>query len=531
VSEAAPDDDRLRPPRGIEGEEPGRPILLAAAVIGCIVLTRAFLLASPESMANPDECLVGVMAIERSKGLAPSIFVWGQHYGLSFFEVELAALAFSLFGIGMATLKAAMLVPFGVGTLFLCAWMRRAHGERAAWVAGLLVALCPAYLPFSTQAHGGYLTAFAAMHFAIWLTWTQPRSPTARIAKTAAFVIAAAIVVLGQPLFFVFLLAMTWLHPRAPSSWFARGAPIVLAVASAAVVRHFGSQTPLAHRLDPFAQTRPLEQLLMLPERLLVAFSGRHLLNHPIERTVLATLAGLLLLALLATAAVHAVATLRGARERGDATGKSALIAALVVSAAATGVNVVAYGARYLLPVIESTVVLAARLWSAPLAAQRPRIARAGRILAVLAGLAGAAATLETARDPRVHSGLFRLDAAERRSLEAVLADLDAAGVKHAYVLNGMLKWTLMFESKGEIVTRYFWQIDRRMDFPPIVDRALREGKPTAIVGRDVLELVRQFVKSRGIEDRLVVHDERWYYILNPDEELVKAMNFRLASP
>lgn len=508
----------------------GRALLLPTAIIAWTVFTRGILLASPDLMANPDECLLGRMALERLRGGPPSCFVWGQNYGLSFFEVELAALAMSWFGPSMAVLKGSMLVPFSLGASLLAAWLRRAHGDRAAWVGGLLIPSCPGLLPFSTQIHGGYLTAFAFAQFALWLLETAPQSGISRFLRLAAFSTSLGVVALGQPIWLPFVFVVAWLHRDRSASWLVRAAPLALALALAAIVKHLAFDPTAHHVADPFAQSRPWDQLLALPERLMIAFSGRHVLNLATATTTISTIAAVVWIALLVVAAAHVFATLRAAWMKTDATGIAGVVTSLVLLAAITGVNEIAFGPRYLLPVLEATVVLAARLFDDRFSRFAPRLLRGGRVIVALAAISGAASVLEAVRDPRQTSPLFELSEAEKRSLDATIADLRAAGVEHAFVINGMLQWTVMFESKGEIVTRCWWQIDRRMDFPPRVDRALREGKPTAIVGRDVLSLVREFAKSRGIEDRLVVHDERWYHILNPDEDLVKAMNFRLSS-
>lgn len=504
---------------------------LPLVLVALLVITRGFMLASPEWMADPDECLLGMMGLERWMGGPPNVFIWGQRYGLSLLEVEWMALCFGWFGPTATVLKASTLLFFVVGTLFFAAWVRRAHGTRAAWIVGLLTALCPALLHQSLKPYGGYATAFVFTHGALWLLSLDCRTAANRAARDVALAIACTVVALAQPLWLPIVLGLAWFRRGAADVWRVRFASAFCGLVFAFVIHRLASPDHVYHKPDLFAQTAPFEQLLWLPERLYVFFSGRYLYGQTLPSTTISTLTSAAWLALLAIALVHATICLLRRRASADSTGLPGVLAVLAYCGAVTGLTAVAYSSRYLTPLVDATLILAARLFDPALAAEFGRVARAGRAFAIAAVVGGLGCAIETARNPSQDSSLLHLTGADKRSLEATITDLRAAGVEHAFVIHGMLQWNLMFESRGEIITRYWWQIDRRMDFPQRVDAALREGKPTAIVGRELLDLVRIFAQSRGIEDRLVVHDERWYYILNPDEELVRAMNFRFPSP
>ena len=132
-------------------------------------------------------------------------------------------------------------------------------------------------------------------------------------------------------------------------------------------------------------------------------------------------------------------------------------------------------------------------------------------------------------------SPIFELSAAERRSLDHVIRDLEHAGVENVYVLHGMLEWTLMFESKGRIAARYVTLRDRRPEIALAVDAARASGKRVALVGRDsdilqIRDLLRLFLEQRGFDpNRLITHDDRWYYFLDPPAPLLAEATFRMS--
>ncbi len=493
-------------------------------------------------MPDPDEALCGMMAIERMHGGAPSAFLWGQNYGFSYFEVEIAARAFALLGPSTAVLKASMLVPFSLGLVLLFLWVRRVHGTKAAWVAALLLLFAPPWFSWSLKARGGYVTAFVLAQLALLVATTRPKSDLARLGRLAAIGACAAMIALAQVL---------WLLPLLPFLWFSREAgaepaprrampwgvlfAIAGAVAGPLLVHWVAGSVQVWHAPDFQADVRPWETTSQLPERLFVFFTGRFLFGHALEASLVAKLTSAAWLALLCAGVALAVATRRGP---GRATAATAIVAMLGTFAATALMSLVHLGPRYLLPVAECVALLGARAFDPAVASVAstavPRIGRLTRGLAALALALGVAYAVDTHDAPQ-RSPIFELSSAERASLDGVVRDLEHAGVAHAYVLHGMLEWTLMFESKGRITARYVTLQDRHPEYAFAVDAARASGKRAALVGRDsdilqIKDLLRLFLEQRGIDpNRLIVRDDRWYYFLDPTPQLLKEAQFRLS--
>ncbi len=508
------------------------PLVIALSLTALAVLTRLPALLSPELMPDPDEALIGMMAIDRMHGGAPSLFLWGQNYGFSLIEVEIAARAFSLLSISTAVLKGSMLVPFVAGVIWLAVWMRRMHGARAAWIAGALVVLCPAWFSWSLKARGGYLTAFAFAQLALVIaTWRTDRR-AARAVRLALIAACAGLVSLAQVLWLLPMLAFLWLDRRDDRErllpWRAVAGSIGAVLAPLAT-HTLGGTLVAWHSPDFSADVRPVETTLHLPHTLFTFFTGRFLFGHATEASIIACVTSVAWLALLAVAAAFSLATRRGTTVR------SASFALIATCFASSFMSLVHLGPRYLLPVAECVALLAARAFDPAVAAAAPAaLGRAVRFVASIVIALGFAYAIDDYRASQ-RSSIFELSAAERRSLDHVIRDLEHAGVENVYVLHGMLEWTLMFESKGRIAARYVTLRDRRPEIALAVDAARASGKRVALVGRDsdilqIRDLLRLFLEQRGFDpNRLITHDDRWYYFLDPPAPLLAEATFRMS--
>jgi hypothetical protein len=71
----------------------------------------------------------------------------------------------------------------------------------------------------------------------------------------------------------------------------------------------------------------------------------------------------------------------------------------------------------------------------------------------------------------------------EARRMRQVVDYLKARGIRHAFSMNGLLEWQLMFYSDEEVLARFTAAIDRYPAYVREVDRALADGEPVAVVG------------------------------------------------
>ena len=133
-----------------------RTAISLALILAAALALRLFLLAGPQTQLESDEAVVGLMASHILQGERP-VFYWGQHY-MGALEAYLAAVPVALFGGSTFALKLAPLTMgmVFVGLIFLTGY--RLGGLPAASVAGLYVALAPAFLAlWSLKARGGYI--------------------------------------------------------------------------------------------------------------------------------------------------------------------------------------------------------------------------------------------------------------------------------------------------------------------------------------------------------------------------------------
>lgn len=131
-------------------------LLGLGAVLAAALALRLHLLAGPQTELEADEAIVGLMARHILQGERP-VFYYMQPY-LGSLEAYLVAGSFALFGSSTFALK---LVPLASALLFtglVFATGYRLGGAAAAFVAGLYVAVPPAFFAlWSLKARGGYI--------------------------------------------------------------------------------------------------------------------------------------------------------------------------------------------------------------------------------------------------------------------------------------------------------------------------------------------------------------------------------------
>ena len=91
------------------------PLLLPLVLVALATITRLPQLLSPLTVADADECILGLMAKHLLETGRTTLFFYGQNYGLSIVETGAAAIAFAVAGVSAGALKAAMLALWIVG--------------------------------------------------------------------------------------------------------------------------------------------------------------------------------------------------------------------------------------------------------------------------------------------------------------------------------------------------------------------------------------------------------------------------------
>ena len=497
---------------------------LQLAFLLLIVLSlvpRSWLLFDQGALLDGDEAVQGLMSLHVSQGQGHPLFFYGQKYGLNVLETELGALAFRLFGVGPFALRLTMFMLWTVGACFFVAAAKRRRGTRAAFVAAVLVAVTPVWIPWSLKARGGYASAYLFSGVLVWL-WSGKTPDTAfgRSRRAIALGVTSSLLVLAQPTFILLPLALVTCALLARALEFRTA---TLAVVSALVVGlplYFlgfvgasGDHFPSLSNSANFWQGLVDLPLLSIDSGV-GAFYMRDAVHVPTSIFV-----GVVWFLLLLGGTITAVVR---SRRDGRAVSELAFVALLVGTLlVAIPTNV----PRYFLPLhAVAGYWLATELFaSAPL-----RQGAFGEILTP--GLLFVVCTTYVPHYPKLsYPGTITVEARpERRSFRALIERLNQAGVKHVFALHHLLHWQVAFETSESILARWTQVPDRIPGYPEGVDQAWASGAPTALVAhgwqRKVME--EALGAEGGFEDC-----GRHLLVVDPSAALLKRLAFEPTTP
>ena len=478
-------------------------------------------------IADADESIVGLMAKHMMEGKDFPVFFYGQSYGLALLEAGTAAIFFALFGVSTVSLKAAMLLLWGSGWLIFVMAVARLGGRRAAWIAGLLLILCPAWGAWSMKARGGYLTAFILSSLALWLLGGVMRSRRPRIGANLAF---------GCCLGAIFLAQATWLFGLAPFVVLllqkrrngAEGAAIFggAAVTAGLILLTTAGTRSTYWAPELFDNSDVIQALLLLPRRVWVHLGGAYYMKVPAAIGPFTVLSASLWSAALAGGLAHSILSLR---RRGPLSISQACTFSIpAVLLFSVLISYTWFGHRHLLAISGFLIVfLSIELARLVDNGGRKRIAALTAVAAL--GISGALSLVE-------FRGLSFLgpppdQLSEEAALETLIEDLLGDGITHLYSMDPLLQWVVMFESEERITARWFKKVDRYPAYPAAVDRALFSGERVALIGRISYHEIFQAIASAdgdysNLRPRLVAG--RYAVLPDPDAALLDRLGFEL---
>lgn len=562
-------------------QQPRKPSLAIACMLGglaLIVLARLPQFLSGNLLPDGDESVLGLMALHMAEGRAFPLFFYGQQYGFCLPETLLAAGAFILFGVSTTALKAAMLALWAIGWFFTVASLRRLAGWRAACIAGVLLAVCPAWAVWALKARGGYLTAFALSGLALWLISreiaaspgrssmveardVEPKPDSARPRRSRDLIpafslgLVCGLIYFAQPLWLAALAPLVvWYLLRLSQHWLRVAAVVFGVIIAAAVLLPFAQANEAAWSPAPFADPQPLGTLLQLPALLLILFTGGfyHFSGYSVGN--LTDLAAVIWLIAAAGAAIAAFSTLR--RDSRPSAGSKSTIAdfmatwhvigALCVILPALLITPDQLALRYLLPVMAPLIIAIAlaldrllRLPSdngaeqpSPAASDRSRRAIAWTILIALAG-AGVAAHIQHAGPSPPGFGLDD-GSAEWPALVGFVQALEQRNIRHVYSVDPLFQWNVIFASREHVLVRWVRPTDRLPAYPRAVDEALWSGAPVGLVGttRDLPALQALLDQQHeAAPPEILVYADRYFLLPDPSPPLLESLGFTLNPP
>ena len=507
-----------------------RRLFAAYLIFGLLLIAMSRLpqLTTPILNLDGDEAIVALMAKHVSEGQSLPVFFQGQCYGLSLFEVATGSLLFHHFGSSVITLKAAMLLLWGLGWIFFVLAINQFTDFRRTCITGCLLILCPAWSAWSMMARGGYVTAFLLTNLCLWLFSCLYQDKPPRIGFYAILGMCLGFLFLAQPIAFLsfcpFVVVLLYRHWRLSTV-------LVLSssiIATLALV--FGATAgELSCYWSPklFYNAHILQALRLLPERLWVFLSGIYYFSEDeISRgnfTILSAWLWWFLVVLLFVRTLQV-----SIKNKPFEVTVACFISIVLVMAFSLAIG--SFGHRYLLP-IPCVLLFFFSVESVRLRPFSPHSKIAVVVFVSVMIVSGAISLIEAGNYSR--SWEITYDVANVEAEDELIRDLLANEIKYVYCLHPMFQWNIMWGSREKIIARWLYPTDRYPEYPRTVDRALFSGKKVAIVGMvSQLQQVDRIItrqRSGGVPYKIVA--ERYFWISGPSAQVLMSLGFRLNDP
>lgn len=506
-----------------------RATLVAFLLLGAltIVLTRLPRLLDGGVVLDGDEAIVGLMAKHVLDGKDIALFFYGQSYGLAIFESLFGALGFAALGIHAASLKLATIALWTIGWIFFTLAADRFMDRATAFGAAFALVFCAAWGEWSMMARGGYVTAFVLTSIALYFCALTAAS-TSRTPVISGLTGATTILIgLAQPIFAVtFLPFVVFLHyARRQSAEIV--ATIVGALLTVVVVAMTTGAWSDYWSPDLFGLGAFFNSIIDLPHRLLVFFSGVYYYNNEIATGLWTRLGAAVWCLLLVFTILMAVLYNRSVRQSYVAL--SSVSGMLIILGLVLCIPESSFGYRYLLPIaVPMTLGLAALAHHTEPGSPLYRFAMPA-VLAVLL-FCGAIAHVDARQQSRFgsHEDRQRLEVAQERLVEELLE----RNIHHAYSLDPLLQWNILFTSHESILVRWQHPFDRYPEYPATVDAALFNGEPVALIGLEsTANELRGWLSRSGIEREVHTVGSHYFWVEGLDAQMLEHLGFELHRP
>ena len=498
------------------------PYLLALAAVSAVL--RLPQLLSRNLLLEGDECVLGLMGLHVARGRDFPIFFYGQQYGLSIVEAPAAALSFLIAGVGPVPLKLAMLAVWTAGTCFyFLAFARPLGRTRSLWIT-LLLASMPAWSAASMKAWSGYLTAYTVTGAVLYLV---TRNDNRRAVPWLVAGALTGVIYFAHPLWLPGLLPIVlfflW-SSRKAAFWTAylAGTLGVLSAGFAVKAIWFAGTVPAW--VGPTAgNPHLLASLPRVARQVYVGLTGSYYFGTAVPPGRVTTMVACVWLAALAVAVPLQIARLLTRRYL---LWSHLLFVSALGTLAANWLLLDWRDARYVLPLHAPLVFMAGvELFDL---ADRRRVAvkRCAAAIALMLALQTAAMT-EFAGYTFMWWTNPTGTPSESKTLRKVIGHLQARGVTHAFAMNALLQWPIIFYSDESVIARWKSARERYQPYVATVDRALDRGAPVAIVGY----VGYTYGLERMVPDpqAIIYVDGKYFVYFNPDEETLRRAGFELS--
>jgi hypothetical protein len=496
-----------------------RKLYIPIIIILCLV-SRLPQLCSPNLWLNSDECVLGLMAKHLFEGKGIPIFFYGQNYGFSLIEVLFVSLGYKLLGISALSIKLSILALWIIGVLFYYSAASNIIGtnKKGFWLTLLLIFI-PAWAKWSMEARGGYVTAFVVTSIIIFLI-SQSR---ANRAKWFFIGIATSIVFLSQRIWVVGLLPILLFkaiekYKTSNVINFMSGATFsALIVNLSAKFMEGGSNSDFLKIYINF-NFRLITDALRFLKLIFVNLTGYYYMEHSFKPDFVTSSIAAAWMALIIIGAAIQIIQIKNKNY-------NAWARILFFSTAFTIIFIPLldspfFGYRYMLP-LSGFMILWIGVVISDYASKNIRLKGALVILLFVLIISGVYSLINF----RNFTFLPRINipcevTSEEKMMSSFVKYLKDNDIKYTFSLEPLVGWCVMFYSKEEVLSRCTEPYDRYPEYPLRVDKALQEGKKTAIIGyaHDIPKYLLKKPKN------IIVIGTRYFIYPNPDRELLVAL-------
>jgi hypothetical protein len=375
------------------------------------------------------------------------------------------------------------------------------------------------------MARGGYVTAFVLTSMALFLcsltAMSTRRTPIA-CSLTGA---VAALLFFAQPIFAVaFVPFVAFIHwaRRQPVEIIATVLGGILTLVAVVVTTDGSWSDHWSPRI--FGPKSFFDSIINLPERILIFFGGVYYYENGMPTGRMTRFGAVVWCVLLAFTLL--APALHFSRVRTSYLALSSLTSIVLVLALILCVSETSFGFRYLLPVATPLVLFLAAL--AHDSGPRSLAYRFAMpiVLSVLL-VCGAIAHVDARQESRFgsHEDRQRAEGTQERLVEMLLEH----GIRHAYCLDPMFQWNLMFVSGESVLARWRHHRDRYPEYPAAVDAALFASEPVALIGpKSDVDGFRGWLAQTGATREIHIVGTHYFWIENPDAAMLEQLGFEL---
>ena len=491
-------------------------VYVFALILLCFI-TRLPQLLSPDLLLDGDECILGLMTKHLSQGKEIPVYFYGQSYGFSLLEEAFGAIGFIIFGVNAIALRCSLLLLWSVGIVFFFLSFLQLTNKKNAIIITLLLLLIPAWAIGSMKARGGYITAFTLTNIIIYCLLKAKESPSLILS-----------IVIGIITYFIYISRPFWIPGLLPVFfyiylWKKNFVGLLMLIAGGfitfIIIKYTIPNNYVYWEPKLLLERNYFDAIKDIPSRIYYNVTGSYCLEQNIGLGFFDRITSYIWDVILIL--LFLVQGYRIIKARYNAL-SSIFCLSIILTLFYLPFFTNKYGARYLLPYSQLLI-----LWLGVeiidfIKEKRFRIMIYYFSIALYIFCCGALIEFKDFNFmPTVKENI-----SEQKSMDALVSYLKENGVNSAFAIDGMFQWMFTFYSNEGIICRWKSDKDRYPIYPEMVDKAIKESKPVALIWSN--EKFYKLAKNPAIAKNVVVIGDRYYVVLNPTKDFLKSLDFQI---